>query len=76
LEISKGCVYVSQDVIIDETIYPFSKLNPNAGAWLREELSLIPTFNCDRVYLTNPTLINVSNQHVEIAEPIASIDSR
>jgi hypothetical protein len=36
---------------------------------------LIPTFNCDEVYLTNPTLINVSNQHVEIVEPIASIDS-
>jgi hypothetical protein len=76
LDISEGHVYVLRDVIFDETVYPFSKLNPNAGAWLREELSLILTINCDGVCLTNPALINVSNQHVEIAEPIASVDSR
>jgi hypothetical protein len=75
LNISEGRVYVSRDVILDETVYPFSKLNPNAGARLREELSLIPTFDRDGVCLTNPALINISNQHVEIAEPIAGSDS-
>jgi hypothetical protein len=42
LEISSGRVYISRDVVFDETEFPFSKLHPNAGARLREEISLLP----------------------------------
>jgi histone deacetylase 1/2 len=42
LEISSGRVYVSRDVVFDETEFPFSKLHSNAGARLREEISLLP----------------------------------
>jgi hypothetical protein len=42
LEIKTGRVYISRDVIFDETQFPFSKLHPNAGARLRTEISLLP----------------------------------
>jgi histone deacetylase 1/2 len=42
LEISSGRVYISRDVVFDENEFPFSKLHPNAGARLREEISLLP----------------------------------
>jgi hypothetical protein len=38
LNVAEGRVYVSHDVVFDETVYPFSKLNPNAGARLRGEI--------------------------------------
>ena len=34
LDVATGHVYVSRDVIFDETIFPFSTLHPNAGARL------------------------------------------
>jgi hypothetical protein len=43
LDISTGCVYISRDVIFDESVFPFSKLHPNAGARLRSEISLLPS---------------------------------
>lgn len=36
-------VYISRDVVFDESIFPFAKLNPNAGAHLRSELLLLPS---------------------------------
>ena len=42
LEPSTGRIYVSRDVVFDETIYPFSELHSNAGARLRAELDLLP----------------------------------
>jgi histone deacetylase 1/2 len=42
LEISSGRVYISRDVVFDETKFPFSKLHSNAGARLRAEISLLP----------------------------------
>jgi hypothetical protein len=35
-------VYISRDVIFDETQFPFSKLHPNACARLRVEICLLP----------------------------------
>ena len=42
LDPSIGRVYVSRDVTFDENVFPFSQLHPNAGARLRQEISLIP----------------------------------
>jgi hypothetical protein len=42
LDIVEGRIYILRDVVFDETIYPFAKLNPNAGARLRSEISLLP----------------------------------
>jgi hypothetical protein len=39
-EPSSGRVYISRDVVFDETIFPFSEIHPNAGARLRQEILL------------------------------------
>jgi hypothetical protein len=36
-------VVISRDVIFGETVYPFQKLNPNAGTHLGGEILIIPT---------------------------------
>jgi hypothetical protein len=43
LDVAEGRVYISQDVVFNETVYPFSKLNPNAGARLRAEIQFLPS---------------------------------
>jgi hypothetical protein len=42
LDIKTGQVYISRDVVFDETMFPFSSLHPNAGALLRQEILLLP----------------------------------
>jgi hypothetical protein len=42
LDPSSGRVYISRDVVFDETVFPFSTLHPNAGARLRREVDLLP----------------------------------
>ncbi len=41
LDLSTGRVYISRDVIFDETKFPFAKLLPNAGARVRAEITLL-----------------------------------
>jgi hypothetical protein len=43
LDINSGQVYISRDVIFDETIFPFAKLHANAGQRLRSEILLLPS---------------------------------
>jgi hypothetical protein len=42
LDVAAGQVYISRDVVFDESVYPFSKLNPNAGVRLRSKILLLP----------------------------------
>ena len=42
LDVQTGRVYISRDVVFDETIFPFQHLHPNAGAQLRKEILLLP----------------------------------
>jgi hypothetical protein len=44
LEVSTGRIYISHDVVFDENIFPFESLHPNAGARLRAEILLLPSF--------------------------------
>ena len=62
-DVSTGRVYISRDVVFDETKFPFSDLHPNAGALLRQEILLLPSHltgadprgnNCDDTILTDP----------------------
>lgn len=41
LEPNTGHIYISRDVVFDGNIFPFSSLHPNAGARLRNEISLL-----------------------------------
>ena len=40
---STGRVYISRDVVFDESVYPFESLHPNARALLRKEILLLPS---------------------------------
>lgn len=40
---SSSRVFISRDVIFDETVFPFSELHANAGARLRAEINLLPS---------------------------------
>ena len=43
LDVPTGRVYISRDVVFDESVFPFASLHPNAGALLRKEILLLPT---------------------------------
>jgi histone deacetylase 1/2 len=43
LDIATGRIYISRDVVFDESVFPFSTLNPNAGAQLLSEISVLPS---------------------------------
>lgn len=44
LDASTDRVYISRDVVFDGNVFPFSTLHSNAGARLRSEISLLPSF--------------------------------
>jgi hypothetical protein len=45
LDISTGRIYISRDVVFDETVFPFASLHPNAGARLCAEILLLPEYS-------------------------------
>ena len=45
LDISTGRVYISRDIVFDESVFPFASLHPNAGALLRQEILLLPSMS-------------------------------
>jgi hypothetical protein len=42
LDISTGHVYISRDVIFDETIFPFAEIHPRTGAHYTNDVLLLP----------------------------------
>jgi hypothetical protein len=64
LDPSTGRVYVSQGVVFDETVFPFSMLHPNAGARLRKEIELLPndlknsSFEFENAIVHDQSMIN------------------
>jgi hypothetical protein len=45
VDVAGGRVHISRDVVFDETVFPFSKLNPNVGVHLRSEILLLPFYS-------------------------------
>jgi hypothetical protein len=71
LDISTGCVYISRDVVFDENIFPFASLHPNAGALLKKEILLLPSFtsnshesthNCNDHVVPTVSITNVEQE--------------
>jgi histone deacetylase 1/2 len=62
LDPSAGRIYISRDVVFDETVFPFATLHPNAGARLRAELQVLPDV------LLNPSMsfgdATIRDQHL------------
>jgi hypothetical protein len=60
LDVSRGRIYISRDIIFDETVFPFATLNPNAGARYHADVLLMPSTdhgNNDIINSTNdPTM--------------------
>jgi hypothetical protein len=42
LDIFMDHLYISSDIVFDETVFPFVALHCNAGARLRAEIELLP----------------------------------
>jgi hypothetical protein len=62
LDVANGRVYISRDVVFDESIFPFAKLNPNAGAQLKSDILLL-----------RPTLLTIMPLENAVDNPV--IDS-
>jgi hypothetical protein len=60
LDISTGRVYISRDVVFDETVFPFFTLHPNAGTHLCSEISLLPPSLIDPALIQDST-VDVTN---------------
>jgi hypothetical protein len=43
LDVAAGRVYISRDIVFDEMVFPFSKINPNAATRLCSEILLLPS---------------------------------
>jgi hypothetical protein len=54
LDVSKGHIYISRDVIFDESMFPFASLSSNASTRYTSKVLLISRAN----EITNP--INIS----------------
>jgi hypothetical protein len=67
LDVPSGCVYISRDVIFDESVFPFSKLNPNAGAQLKNEIMLLhPTLIPSSTPQENALDNHVNDSHISV----------
>jgi hypothetical protein len=42
LDISTGCIYISHDVLFDESVFPFASLHSMAGARYHSDVLLSP----------------------------------
>jgi hypothetical protein len=49
LDVATGRVYISRDVVFDESVFPFSTLHPNAGAQLYSKIQLLPPTLCNSI---------------------------
>jgi hypothetical protein len=69
LDISKGRIYISRDVIFDESIFPFASMHPNAGARYHSDVLLNQSENDAVTNLTNAptrTLLPVLDSSVQV----------
>jgi hypothetical protein len=75
LDISKGHIYVSRDVIFDESSFPFASLPSNAGTRYTSDVLLLPRNNA----LTNPantptiSYLPIFDVHVQMPLDLCSL---
>ena len=64
LDHKTGRIYISRDVVFDETLFPFSKLHSKAGARLQSEILLLPS------HLLNPSQLDHGGENKD--DPIVT----
>lgn len=76
LDIPTGRVYISRDIVFDETKFPFADLHPNAGALLRKEILLLPQHlvgDCEENNCTEHMLTKNSHAFLELRDDAKKI---
>jgi hypothetical protein len=70
LDPSTDRVYISRDVVFDESVFPFASLNPHADKRLQKDILLFPTHTSSTSgdahidnYMPLPVIPNVTNVH-------------
>jgi hypothetical protein len=69
LDDATGCIYVSRDVIFDETVFPFASMHSNAGARYHSDVLLEPPRNSaftNSDYASTMILLPVVNLDVQV----------
>jgi hypothetical protein len=56
LDVSTSQVYISRDVVFDESVFPFAALHSNAGARLWATISLLPSSLVDSTMIGGSTV--------------------
>jgi hypothetical protein len=65
LDVPSGQVYISQGMIFDESVFPFSELNPNVGAQLKNDIVLLHPTLVPLITPPEDAVINhVNNSHI------------
>jgi hypothetical protein len=64
LDVANGRVYISRDVVFDEYVFPFSELNPNAGAQLKSDVMPLHPTLAPLLPLGNAVENHIINSHV------------
>jgi hypothetical protein len=72
LDISTGCIYISRDVVFDETVFPFAELHSNAGARLRTEINLLPSTLLPSSNIENRELCPTADSILSNNPPVAT----
>ena len=79
LDPKEGRVYISRDVVFDESVFPFASLHPNAGARLKSEIALLPDIlknslssfwdaNLQDQHELSPAYTNVSSSAADVLD--------
>jgi hypothetical protein len=67
LDVPSGRVYISHDVIFDESVFPFLELNLNAGVQLKNEIMLLhPTLIPSTTPLENAIENHANDSHISM----------
>jgi len=83
LDPKEGRVYISRDVVFDESVFPFASLHPNAGARLKSEIALLPDIlknslssfwdaNLQDQHELSPAYTNVSSSAADVLDEIGT----
>jgi histone deacetylase 1/2 len=84
LDTSTVRVYISRDVVFDESVFPFATLNPIAGKHLQKDILLFPTHTSSthgdahiHDYMSLPMVPNVTNVRAsDISHTAIQVDAQ
>jgi hypothetical protein len=65
LDTSSGCVYISRDVVFDESVFPFAELAPNSGKRIADKILLLPDHLTNHDRSMDFGVANVNNALLE-----------